>query len=70
MCSSLLRLTVVSCDLSQTEKKTTVVTSWANSQNDNCFHSKLFFCEFAQLVTPVKKISARDESRDPTAKRS
>ena len=35
MCSSLLQLAVESRDLSQTEKKITAVTSWANSPNNN-----------------------------------
>ena len=43
LCSSLLQLTVESRDLSQAEKKITVVTSWANSPNDNAFQSKLLF---------------------------
>ena len=41
MCSSLLQLTVESCDLSQAEKKITVR------------HNLRKFCEFAQLVTAV-----------------
>ena len=40
MSSSLLHLSPGSCDWSQAEKKITVVTSWAISQNDHSFHSK------------------------------
>ena len=41
--ASLLHLAVGSCDLSRAEKTTTVVTSWADSQNHNFFHAKWFW---------------------------
>ena len=61
MCSSLLLLAVGSRDLSQAEKRITVVTSWTNSENDNYFQSKR---------QPRTIFSAWDKSRDPTANRS
>ena len=54
MLSKILQLTVGSRDLSQAEKKVTVVTS-----------SAYFFSEFAQLVTVFFFLS-RHKSRDPT----
>jgi hypothetical protein len=46
MLSKILQLTVGSRDLSQAEKNITVVTSRANSQNDNYFQSKLSMLSF------------------------
>ena len=54
--SNLLQLTVESRTwfISSSEKKNTVVTSWANSPNDNAFQSKLsFFHHYEKKFTKL-----------------
>ena len=67
-CVEFRELAHLTCDLSQAEKKITVVSSW---QNDNYFYSKwkqfwgknMSFCAFAQLVTIFIFFSEWDKSR-------
>ena len=72
MSSRIIQLTVESRDLSQADKKNTVLTSWATlkmttifAQNDDFFHPDPFWVNFADLATTVF-FSAWDKSHDPT----
>ena len=60
-------------DLSQAEKKITVVTSWATNKmtlifpQNNHFSLRTILCELVQLVTAVIFFSAWDKTRDARA---
>ena len=51
MYSSLLQMAPGSCYLSQADKRIIVMQSWADSQDDNNFHSKWHFCSSRTILS-------------------